>query len=91
MFEYGVAPENLTQLISKDDIANLKGGDSVTFSVYGTKQNVKINNVIEDHGLYVPSRLNNVATNYNTVLHHSSKCNIHYGRQRKSGSGQLHC
>ena len=94
MVEYGVAPENLKNLISKDDIANLRDGDAVTCSVYDTKQKVKIDNVIGDHGLYAPSRVNDVATNSNTVRHHSDsrscKCNRHYGRQKRSDSGQLH-
>ena len=94
MVEYGVAPENLRNLISKDDIANLRDGDAVTCSVYDTKQKVKIDNVIGDHGLYAPSRVNNVATNSNTVRHHSDsrscKCNKHYGRQKRSDSGHLH-
>ena len=68
MVEYGVAPENLRNLISKDDIANLRDGDAVTCSVYDTKQKVKIDNVIGDHGLYAPSRVKNVANNSNTYV-----------------------
>ena len=65
MVEYGVANENLRKLISKDDTGASSGdddkvSDALMFAVHGTKQRIRLGNILKDHGLYAPySMINN--------------------------------
>ena len=59
MVEYGIAWENLRKLISKDDSGPTSGdaekaSDKLMYDIYGTKQCLKLEKILSDHGLYVP-------------------------------------
>ena len=64
MIEYGVANENLRKLISKDDSGTTSGNtqkvsDKLMFDIYGTKQCLKLEKILSDHGLYALYDMNN--------------------------------
>ena len=55
--EYGFTGENLRKLISKNDFGENTGNtemvsDSLMYSIHGTKQKLRQDRIIEDHGLY---------------------------------------
>ena len=59
MIEYGIGNENLRKLISKDDSADTSGNtqkvsDKLMFDTFGTKQCLKLEKILSDHGLYSP-------------------------------------
>ena len=59
MIEYGIANVNLRKLISKDDSGAASGSvqkvsDKLMFDIYGTKQYLKLEKILSDHGLYAP-------------------------------------
>ena len=66
LIEYGIANENLRKLISNDDSGATTGdvgkvSDGLMFNVLGTKQRIKLGNILDDHGLYAPySMINNL-------------------------------
>ena len=64
MVEYGIAGENLTKLISKDNSGASSGNtskvsDRLMFNVHGSKQRIKLGKILEDHGLYSPHDMTN--------------------------------
>ena len=57
--EYGIAGENLRKLISKDDSGENTGNtakvcDGLMYSIHETKQKLRLDRIIEDHGLCAP-------------------------------------
>ena len=57
--EYDIAGENLRKLISKDDSGENTGNpakvsDGLMYSIHGTKQKLRLDRIIENHGLYAP-------------------------------------
>ncbi|CAB4026871.1 Hypothetical predicted protein [Paramuricea clavata] len=50
----GIATEAVRKKISKDDEANADADAVALFGIFGTKQCIKINKILGDHGLYAP-------------------------------------
>ena len=70
MVEYGIGTENLRKLISKDDSGASSGdaqkkSDKLMFDTFGTKQCLKLEKILSDHGLYAPHGMIN---NFQYVL-----------------------
>ena len=59
MVEDGNASEATRKKISKDDAANDDADATALFSVFGTKQRIRINKILKDHGLYAPHNMAN--------------------------------
>ena len=64
MIEYGVANGNIRKLIAKDDSGASSGdaqkvSDGLMHTVYGNKQKIRLDRIIQDHGLYAPFKMNN--------------------------------
>ena len=59
MVEDGIATEATRKKISKDDAANDDADATALFSVFGTKQIIRINKILKDHGLYAPHNMAN--------------------------------
>ena len=63
MIEYGIASENLRKLISKDNSGVTSGNtakvsEKLMFDAFGTKQKIRLDRFISDHGLYAPFQMN---------------------------------
>ncbi len=57
--EYGIGSKNLTNLLSGDDsgleVGNVgKVTDALIHSVYGSKQRIKLDKILGDHGVFAP-------------------------------------
>ena len=59
MVEDGIASEATRKKISKDDAANDDAEATALFGVFGTKQKIRINKILKDHGLYAPHNMAN--------------------------------
>ena len=64
MIEYGIGNENLRKLISKDNSGASSGStqkvsDKLMFDIYETKQCLKLEKILSDHGLYAPYHMMN--------------------------------
>jgi hypothetical protein len=59
MAEDGIASEATRKKISKDDAANDDMDAAALFGVFGTKQRIRINKILKDHGLYAPHNMAN--------------------------------
>ena len=59
MVEDGIAREATRKKISKDDAVNDDADATALFSVFGTKQRIRINKILKDHGLYAPHNMTN--------------------------------
>ena len=59
MAEDGIASEATRKKISKDDAANDDMDAAALFGVFGTKQRIRINKILKDHGLYAPHNMVN--------------------------------
>jgi hypothetical protein len=59
MVEDGIATEATRKKISKDDAASDDAEANALFGVFGTKQKIRINKIIKDHGLYAPHNMTN--------------------------------
>ena len=59
MVEDGIASEATRKKISKDAAANDDADATALFSVFGTKQRIRINKILKDHGLYAPHNMAN--------------------------------
>ena len=59
MVEDGIASEAIRKKISKDDAANDDADATALFGVFGTKQRIRINKILKDHGLYAPHNMAN--------------------------------
>ncbi|CAB4015699.1 Hypothetical predicted protein [Paramuricea clavata] len=59
MVDDGIASEATMKKISKDDAANDDAEATALFSVFGTKQKIRINKILKDHGLYAPHNMAN--------------------------------
>ena len=57
--EDGIASEATRKKISKDDAANDDADTAALFEVFGTKQRIRINKILKDHGLYAPHNIAN--------------------------------
>jgi hypothetical protein len=56
MVEDGIASEATRKKISKDDAANDDADATALFEVFVTKQKIRINKILKDHGLYAPQK-----------------------------------
>ena len=68
--EYGIGSTNLRKLISKDDSGATSGdatklSEKLMYDIYGTKQKIRLDKIIRDHGLYAPFQMNN---NYGYII-----------------------
>ena len=59
MVEDGIASEAIRKKISKDDAANDDADATALFGVFETKQRIRINKILKDHGLYAPHNMAN--------------------------------
>ena len=59
MVEDGIASEATRTKIYKDDAANDDANATALFGVFGTKQRIRINKILKDHGLYAPHIMEN--------------------------------
>jgi hypothetical protein len=59
MVEDGIASEATRKKISKDDAANDDAEATALFGVFGTRQKIRINKILKDHGLYAPHNMAN--------------------------------
>jgi hypothetical protein len=59
MVEDGIASEATRKKISKDDAANDDAEATTLFGVFGTKQKIRINKILKDHGLYASHNMAN--------------------------------
>jgi hypothetical protein len=59
MVEDGIASEATRKKISKDAAANDDADATTLFKVFGTKQKIRINKILKDHGLYAPHNMAN--------------------------------
>ena len=64
MIQYGIGSENLRNLISKDDSGATSGNATkvsgkLIFDIYGTKQKLPLDKIINDHGLFAPFQIIN--------------------------------
>ncbi|CAB3980763.1 Hypothetical predicted protein [Paramuricea clavata] len=59
MVEDGIASEATRKKISKDDAGNDDTDATALFGVFGTKQKIRINKILKDHGLYAPHNMAN--------------------------------
>ena len=59
MVEDGIASEATRKKISKEDAANHVAEATTLFGVFGTKQKIRINKILKDHGLYAPHNMAN--------------------------------
>jgi hypothetical protein len=59
MVKDGIASEATRKKISKDDAANDDAEATALFGVFGTKQKIRINKILKDHGLYSPHNMAN--------------------------------
>ena len=55
--ECGIAGENFRNLISKDDsgansVDTAKMSNALMYSIHGTRQKIRLDKIIENHGLY---------------------------------------
>ena len=66
MIEYGIGNENLRKLVSKDDSGATSGNtskvsDKLMYDMHGTKQTIKLDKILKDHGFYAPyGMINNI-------------------------------
>ena len=59
MVEDGIATEATRKKMSKDDAANDDVDATALFEVFGTKQRIRINKILKDHGLCAPHNMVN--------------------------------
>ncbi len=80
MVEYGIGSKNLRKLLSGDD-SGLKVGDAgkisdaLIHSIYGSKQRIRLDKILSDHGVFAPFH-----SKFYDVHDHVTKCRNYNGR-----------